>query len=363
MSSASARRDAQRVAGAPPRVTRAGALVALLVGIILAVPAAEIVTRIAMPHWREFWAGWFITTDPANGVAVGRAGYDGTFAQNNGDFRVRIRINELGLREAAPAAAANGQIWAVGDSMTFGWGVEAEQTYAKIAERALNRGVYNVASPGADVIGYEGLVKRMPAGVRPAAVIVGLVLENDLTDYPAARQVVTAPMPANNTDEAPFNERAKVWLTRNSALYNFFAVSLKRSDVVTNALISLGLVAEAQSYQRVLDGKDIDKQIVYTADELVILKRLVPDGVPFGVLIVPSRFEIRDGDARYYGVRTKMLAALGARGIATIDVFDRFAAAGFAATHFVHDGHWNARGHEIAGAAVAAWLRGQGLAN
>jgi lysophospholipase L1-like esterase len=333
---------------------------------VLALLAAEAAVRVAMPHWREFWSGWFITTDRVDGtvVAIGRPGYDGMFAQNNGDFRVRIRINDLGLRDDVPGTAANGQVWAVGDSMTFGWGVEADQTYAKVAEHALGRGVYSVASPGADVIGYESLVKRMPAGVRPAAVIVGLVLENDLADYAAARQPAT-PTPAAENPPAsePLSDRLKILLTERSALYNFFAVALKRSDVITNFLVSVGLIQQAQSYSHNLDGADLDAETASTADELQNLQHLLPDGTPFAVLVVPGRFEVRDGDARFHAAREKMLAALKAHGIAAIDVFDAFKAAGFAATHFAHDGHWNARGHDIAGRAVADWLRGQGLAH
>lgn len=361
MSSASARPEPREAAGAPPRITWAGGIVALLVGGILALLAAEIALRIAMPHWREFWSGWFITSEPhADGVvAIGRPGYRGTFAQNNGDFRVEVRINEIGLRNDAPAAAANGQVWVVGDSMSFGWGVETEQTYAKVAERAAGRGVYNVASPGTDVVGYQVLLQRMPAGVRPAAVIVGLVLENDVVDYRARR----APA-SQHAASARGSSRdwLKMELTANSALYNFFAVSLKRSDVVTNFLVSIGFVEPAQGYRHVLDGVDVDELIDQTAGELANLQRLLPQDAPLGVLVIPSRFEIRDNDPLYRGLRTKMLAALAARGIATIDVLDGFRSAGFAATHFAHDGHWNARGHEIAGQAVAAWLRTKGLA-
>ena len=362
MSSASVRRDSARDAAAPaPRVSWIGVVVALAVGVIVAVAAAELVVRVAMPHWREFWSGWFITTDAAAGVAVGRAGYDGYFAQNNGDFRMRVRINESGLRDPAPAAAANGQIWAVGDSMTFGWGVEIEQTYAKLAERALGRGVYNLASPGADVMGYEALIKRMPEGVRPAAVVVGLVLENDLAEYRASQPA--APTPASEAPAASgVRDDLKIWLTTNSALYNFVATALKRSEAITDLLIRAGLVERAQGYRHVFDSANVDALVGSTAEELATLKRLLPDGAPFAVLVVPGRFEIRDRDPIFQGVRERMLAALAVRGIDAIDVFDRFAAAGFAATHFTHDGHWNARGHEIAGQAVAGWLRTKGLA-
>jgi len=350
------------IAGAVTKTGWAGRLIALLGGGVLALSAAEIVVRTAMPHWREFWAGGFITVDTSAGTAllIGRPGYDGMFAQSDGDFRVRVRINEHGLRNDAPVTAAHGQIWAVGDSMTFGWGVEAEQTFAEVAERAIGRGVYNVAWPGADVRGYHALIKRMPADVRPAAVIVGLIVENDLAAYSAIRSGTLAFETDVGGDLGPLYW-VKELLAASSALYNFLAVTLKRSNIVVNILVAIGVVDQTLAYPDLPDRADVDASIASTADELVALRRLLPEDAPFAVLVVPGRFEIRDGDPLYRDVRMKMHAALAARGIAAIDVFEDLRSAGFAATHFAHDGHWNARGHEIAGQAVAAWLRTQGL--
>ena len=79
--------------------------------------------------------------------------------------------------------------------------------------------------------------------------------------------------------------------------------------------------------------------------------------VPFAVLIAPARFELRDNDRFYTGLRRRLTAALRQRNIAVIDPTAGFMAAGFSPTHFVHDGHWSPLGHEIAGKAVAGWLR------
>jgi len=51
-----------------------------------------------------------------------------------------------------------------------------------------------------------------------------------------------------------------------------------------------------------------------------------------------------------------MTTVLASRGIAVIDPYDRFVAAGFGPTHFAHDGHWSALGHRLAGEAAALWL-------
>ena len=344
-------------------MTVKGSAIALLVGIVLAGAAGEGVLRIAMPNWHEFHSGWFMrkTVVPGHGVVItGRPGFDGYFAQNNGDFRVRIAINEFGLRNPDPVAAADGRIWIIGDSMAFGWGVERDEMHSSVIARTLNTPTYNVASPGTDVCGYQALLARMPENVKPRAVIVSLVLENDLHPYDcraAARQqkdtATTGP-----AEGVTLNSwiSVKVLLTRYSALYNFVAVALKRVDVVREALTAIGVIREGHAYRRVIADDKIDVAVKRTGNEIAALRAMLPKGTPFGVLVAPARFEIKDGDAFYRRLRLQTNAALTSRGIAVIDPFDRFVAAGFGPTHFAHDGHWSALGHRLAGEAAALWL-------
>ena len=324
--------------------------------------AAEGVLRVAMPHWREFYSGWFMreTAVPGRGaVIIGEPGFDGHFAQNNGDFRVRITINEFGLRDADPVAAAAGRIWIIGDSMSFGWGVEQDQMYSSVIGGALNAPTYNVASPGTDVCGYQALLARMPEDVKPRAVVVGLVLENDVHPYDCAAAA------RRRNREAVFGDGVEIvdWiavkrlLTRYLALYNFLAVAVKRVDVIRDALTALGVIREGHLYRRHIADTALDAAVEKTADELALLRAMLPRGVPFGVLLVPVRFEIKDGDVLYRRLRERMSNALTSRGIAFIDPFDRFVAAGFGPTHFAHDGHWSALGHRLAGEEAAVWLK------
>ena len=132
--------------------------------------------------------------------------------------------------------------------------------------------------------------------------------------------------------------------------------SSKRVDVVREALTAIGVIREGHAYGRVMADDKIDAGVDKTADELAALRAMLPQGTPFGVLVAPARFEIKDGDAFYRRLRLQTNAALTSRGIAVIDPFDRFVAAGFGPTHFAHDGHWSALGHRLAGEAAALWL-------
>jgi lysophospholipase L1-like esterase len=351
------------------RPTLLGMASAIAIGCVLLVFAAEGVLRIAMPLWQEFYSGRFMRVVPVPGyglVTTGRPGFDGYFSQNNGDFRVRLQINEFGFRNPDPVEEAEGRIWFIGDSMAFGWGVEQNQMYSSVAGTLLNAPTYNVASPGTDVCGYQALLARTLRRASPRAVIVGLILENDIGDYDCRAEAQSSP---TEVVQPGFDVRVtsikglKIFLMRNSALYNFFAVSLKRVAFINEALISIGLIAKGHAYRPANTLAGFDRVIRRTAGELANVKAQLPAHIPFAVLIAPARFEIHDRDPAFQKVRREIVRALAARGIAVIDPIKEFIAAGFKPTHFAHDGHWSPLGHKIAGRAVASWLRQQNIGN
>ena len=342
------------------RPTAKGIAVALVLGCVLLVFAAEGLLRIAMPHWQEFYSGRFVRNIriPDHGVVpIGRPGFDGYFSQNNGDFRIRIQINDFGLRNPDPVDKADGRIWFIGDSMSFGWGVKQTEIYSSVAGRLLGVPTYNVASPGTNVCGYQALLARMPEGAKPRAVVIGLILENDINDYDCR---VAAEKEAQIGDMTENVINTKIFLTQNSALYNFFAVSLKRVPFINKALIDFGVIKRPHAYVRQTSDERMAVSVERTAAELNALRNALPDGTPFAVLIAPARFEIRDGDPFFRKLRQEMVFALAKRNIPALDPFDEFLSAGFGPSHFAHDGHWSPLGHEIAGRIAAEWLRRQG---
>ena len=351
------------------RPTLLGMVVAIAIGFVLLGFAAEGILRVAMPHWQEFYSGRFMRVIPVLGhglVTTGRPGFDGYFSQNNGDFRVRLQINEFGLRNPDPVGKAEGRIWFIGDSMGFGWGVEQDEMYSSVAGTLLGAATYNVASPGTDVCGYQALLARTLRHASPRAVVVGLILENDIGDYDCRAEAQTSPagvvQPGSEISVTSIKE-VKVFLTQNSALYNFFAVSLKRVDFINEALISIGLVAKGHTYKPANTKNAFYKVINRTAGELLNVKAQLPVHIPFAVLIAPARFEIRDGDPSFKKTRQAMVRELTGLGISVIDPIKEFLDARFQPTHFSHDGHWSPLGHKIAAQAAADWLRRQNIGN
>ena len=342
----------------------AGNLALLAVGMAIGVVLLEVTSRILMPQWRAFFSGRFmkLETVPHYGrVTVGRAGFDGYFSQNNGDFRVRIVINHFGLRNDEPVTAADGRVWVVGDSFAFGWGVESDEVLAAVIARQTGLASYNVASPGTDVCGHQALVARMPSDREPRAVIVGLSLENDVWVYDcrARANAMAREMPPDPDPVARFSlNEIKGFLIRHSALYNFLAVNLKQVDIVNQFLISIGVVTKEHGYKRPYASDRIVAAAQDTARELAHLRTMFAKGTPFAVVLIAARFEVRDGDPFYRQLRESVKQEILAQGMTVIDPFDVFRATGFAPTHFAHDGHWSPLGHKIAGSPASRWLKG-----
>lgn len=344
------------------KITLGGALAALSVGLVLTVVISEGIVRLTMPHWREFYNGWFMerVIVPGHGiVTTGRPGFNGYFSQNNGDFRVKIEINDAGLRNPDPVQASAGRIWFIGDSMAFGWGVKQQEMYSSVVGSVLGEPTYNVASPGTDVCGYQALFARMPKEAVPRAVVVGLILENDIRLYDcgaAARRAEVKGLQQQN--ETPTSAiELKIFLTRVSALYNFFAVVLKRVDVVREIFTKVGIIRSVRELRGVIPSDRVDESVSRTIHEITRLRAMLAPGTPFVVLVAPGRAELSGDNAYYRTIRLKIDAALKARGIPFVDPIGPFVKAGYRKIHFVHDGHWAPLGHRLAGELISRWLR------
>ncbi len=330
-----------------------GSLLAFLIGCLILTGIAELTLRVIYPQWGDFSVNRFVQTEyvPDYGVVyTGRPGFDGYFAQNNGDFRVHIRINNAGLRNDEPVTVADKRVWLLGDSMTFGWGVEREEMYSSQLNSMLPIQTYNVASPGTDVCGYEALTKRMPNDVKPAGVIVGLILENDILSYDCQAK----PMEIGRYEDwTPSLAWLKVVLTSHSALYNFLSVSVKRVDVLREGLITIGAIKREHAYRSLPSEEQVRKNIESTANELQNLRNLYDLKTPFLIAVIPSRFEIINGDQAFKSLRVEILAALKVRGLPTLDLFPAFNQYPLLDTHFAHDGHWSPRGHQLAAETIS----------
>jgi len=104
------------------------------------------------------------------------------------DFTFDVHTNSLGLREReiSPAKTSGYRIAALGDSFTYGEGVQAEDTWLRKLETNLRNLGYdietvNMGKPGAGPPDYDEIAEAGLPYVRPDLVIVAMLQGDDVT--------------------------------------------------------------------------------------------------------------------------------------------------------------------------------------
>lgn len=111
------------------------------------------------------------------------------------EFNVSININSLGYRDyefTTNKPEDTYRILAIGDSVTYGFGVEIDETYVKVLEKLLNEkgyrkySVINAGWNSGDGLDTEYLfLKREGLSLNPDMIIVGFFMENDFREHRA----------------------------------------------------------------------------------------------------------------------------------------------------------------------------------
>ena len=96
------------------------------------------------------------------------------------EYDVSIQTNEAGFRDD-PVGPKNGKrILLLGDSFTFGYGVDRPHLFADLLEKALNVDILNAATGGFDLIHQVQWMKYYGSEYHPNLVVYMLYLGNDL---------------------------------------------------------------------------------------------------------------------------------------------------------------------------------------
>lgn len=243
--------------------------------------------------------------------------------------------------------------------MTFGFGVEDSETYTEQLERQLeNVDVYNLAAPGNDVCGYQIMARRVPEQIRPRFVILGLFMENDVRNYDCAHRFAEQTT-EGYTNENPFRFNlfiVKRYLTKNSALYNVVAVTIKRVNFLSEVLVSIGVINREHTEPSHPNAEMTPIISQKTAKEVRHLRELFLQ-IPFVVMIIPARADIKGFSPYYWNLRKVLVQEIKALNLDIIDLYDALNKKGFKNVHFPHDGHWTATGHTVAAEQLHAWIK------
>ena len=281
-----------------------------------------------------FGRGAFEAANP--GGYIHQPGFNG-FMSRRDVFRVPVAINPLGMREPDVRARMQSptRVLVLGDSFTFGVGVNVEDAYPTLAANALRSsgvGVINAGQIGYGIEQSAYLAASLIPEVNPQVVIVQLFPLNDIRDDFERRYRTVAVhdgllLPGDRF--APLLDFVRV----NSYLWRFVRARLNRGK---NERLRNEFNAQASA----------DPEAV-SRNSCVALERLITNlqdrRIAVGVMMVPrghSGGTIFDGYLR---------AVCEKKGVPVLDLGTQ----GLTPDDYIKgDGHWNEAGHRKAGQLV-----------
>ncbi len=195
-----------------------------VVGIVAALLLLEVGIRIGSPQDLGYWdSSSFrrnLRTLPhfVENIPYGTARFVG----------VPVTINSDGLRGeeiSTPKPPHTTRLVAVGDSITFGYGIPVEDTYAKVLEKRLNANasalmryeVLNGGTLGGSLGDYLHFLNQKAERLQPDVVLIGVSL-NDILVYSAEGGVSEADAQWQG-EHLPLARRLSHFLLRHSQLY------------------------------------------------------------------------------------------------------------------------------------------------
>ena len=265
--------------------------------------------------------------------------------KNTGDYDVQVVFNRHGLRDKRDVSLASSRDYlAIGDSFTFGHGVEESQRFSNVLLEEYKLPIYNVAIP-TDLDGYKALIEySREIGAKTSKLIIGVCMENDLVRQDSA---------PSNTSSSKIQE-IKQWLHVNSALYFMFTRYVHSENILRPFLVNAGLMLPNLKHN-MISSVDINS----TVEKLIELSN---ENDVF-LVIIPSRYNwVGSDDSVSFNrsLHESFVESLRARDLKVVDirqVFEAISDDPLYRFHFKNDGHWNEEGHAVAAEAIARQLR------
>jgi hypothetical protein len=293
------------------------------------------------------------------------------------EFDVEVRLNAGGYRQADFSPLAEGRrIVAVGDSFTFGHGVEGEEAYPRVLERLLaERGeraqVVNAGVPGRWVDEYYLELRERSLALAPDLVVLGFFVGNDIDGEDARTHVW------RERDEHGGPLRIDVDDVRVEEGYRVQKVKKPRWSlpVVRDSHLAQLVIDAARSFGAEIGTPRLKEEDVFrptyspeteealsrVEDLLVAIRDVCREhGADLLVVIIPMRQQVYPAERRGHEDldwdKPQRLVEdfLTRNGVAWLDLRPALVAASSGPPlYFAIDSHWTPRGHEVAAEAIA----------
>ncbi len=308
------------------------------------------------------------------------------------EYATRWKINEAGYRGPSAGARLPGRprIVAIGDSYTFGYGVEEEEAYPRRleailrAEHGVEVEVFNLGVGGYGTTQEVWWLREaIEEGIAPDVVILGFYPGNDLSDSIRGEGALAAARPgalpagvepgSASLPEASPSLRLKRYFGSRLHLYALI------SDRADGLLVAFGLrnvvyPEEVETLltpppENVLRGWEAVSKALEAMGNLVERHGAAAVvGIPMRHQVVAASWErVRAYHERVTGrpltgadpdaPRRALAEACEGAGLPLLDLAPIFRAdPDPARLYFARDQHWTREGHDLAARSVASWL-------
>ena len=268
--------------------------------------------------------------------------------KNTGDYDVLIRFNEYGFRDSNELSESTSKdFFVLGDSLSFGWGVEADKRISEQLEKITKTRFYNISIPG-DLVFQKSLIDYAK---KKGAIIKNLVIlfsnEVRLKNY-EKKTVVKTPVQTGLKLIT-----VKRYLMSHSALYFLVTSFIHRVPALKKIAVDLGLlIPNLEGFQE----RDYDPVAVKSSS-----RKLANIAKDYATLVVlsPSR-GIWSGTKRESVKKNHigLIRNLEKLGVKVLDLVPAFEKDGAPLQKFFkNDGHWKAETHVFVAKLVAQYMK------
>lgn len=298
------------------------------------------------------------------------------------EYNFEAVINSLGLRDREYGPKTKSRILFVGDSFTFGVGVDISQTYVRLVEKDLGgESTLECINAGRIAAGpqvYLHYARKYAAALDPDTIVLSLFPENDFDDTRNFHAELTRFRDVNGEpyvgDQPLARERTvpTTALYRHSALYRFLKLRFSRLSINQGVNPFVGTWLEVYLKDEPKWVGEAKTELFECVSEIANVAR--QRKARFALVLIPSDYDLyparltrlirkwgRAPDAYDLDKPYQWLTDYAAkRDIPLLDLRAPMRAGG-KTCHFQHDRHFNATGYRIAASAIAKFLTEQHL--
>lgn len=365
--------------GARHFVTRNAALWLLPLSLLIALLLAEGMLRLfpgLMPEEAQLRLLW---QEQATATSIGDS-YLGYLyppymqvKMGAGSARFSVVSDEHGFRNVAPWPE-KARIVVVGDSLTYGWGVTAEESWTTVLDEQIGEGrLITLGLPGAVPQQYTRYLEQHGLGLQPEIVIYGIFSGNDFQDSVKFEQWLAQGAPGNyavwNYFEGDVPQRTPGWLERSylSIFLKYISRNFRNTYASTTINFSDGKklqLAPSILKPAIRESRPGSAGLRNVMRATLAARDLAQSvGSQFVVLLFPTKEEIylplRGTD--FPSLLAPLTSELEKAGIPYIDLTRRYAelAAENIKLYFEVDTHPNIYGNQVTADVVEDFLTNQ----